>query len=253
MKELVNIQNRDGELFADSRDVAKVLGVDHKSFREMLEGKSPDIGQPRFETALGKSLPQGGFGNGEKYLLLSERQALISITFVRNSEEAVKAKIALVDAFLAMHQRLQEQAEFYYLPPEHEVVRTSLAITFNLLRPALSGKVVLMRKAFTAAKLLTAALPDYVDEPLSKSATELLGLHGLKMSTIMFNRRLEELGILELKSRPSVRKGVWKKFWCLTDKGKAYGKNLISDRNPRETQPHYFEDRFEELANLVTK
>jgi hypothetical protein len=39
----------------------------------------------------------------------------------------------------------------------------------------------------------------------------------------------------------------------VTEKGMAYGKNLTSPQCPRETQPHWYVDRFLELAGLVGK
>ena len=42
-------------------------------------------------------------------------------------------------------------------------------------------------------------------------------------------------------------------FWGVTDKGLKYGKNLTSPQCPRETQPHWYVDRFLELAALVGK
>ncbi|MNE73519.1 hypothetical protein D3C80_1695370 [compost metagenome] len=42
-------------------------------------------------------------------------------------------------------------------------------------------------------------------------------------------------------------------FWSITDKGLRYGKNLTSPQSPRETQPHWYVDRFLELADLIGK
>ena len=30
-----------------------------------------------------------------------------------------------------------------------------------------------------------------------------------------------------------------------------YGKNLINPKNPKEVQPHYYEDKFSELLKIV--
>ena len=37
------------------------------------------------------------------------------------------------------------------------------------------------------------------------------------------------------------------------DKGLRFGKNLTSPQSPRETQPHWYVERFAELAELVGK
>ncbi|MDA6141242.1 KilA-N domain-containing protein, partial [Escherichia coli] len=79
------------------------------------------------------------------------------------------------------------------------------------------------------------------------SLTELLKEHDIKLSTAKANTKLIELGLLEIKERPSGKGGV-KEFKSLTDKGLEYGKNLISPNNSKETQPHYYPSKFMELS-----
>ena len=82
----------------------------------------------------------------------------------------------------------------------------------------------------------------------TKSAAELLEIHGVGLSSIAFNRLLVQHGFLEERERPSSRGGV-KKFKVCTDL--EYGKNLTSPNNPRETQPHWYVGKFAELLDLV--
>lgn len=105
---------------------------------------------------------------------------------------------------------------------------------------------------------VTGLLPHYaVDAPATaeagsseetKSAAELLMLHGVGLSAQAFNRLLMQQGFLEERERPS-SKGGTKKFKVCTDL--AYGKNLTSPNNPRETQPHWYVSKFAELLDLV--
>lgn len=105
---------------------------------------------------------------------------------------------------------------------------------------------------------VTGLLPAYsVDAPANaaggsseetKSAAELLEIHGVGLSAIAFNRLLVEHGFLEERERPS-SKGGMKKFKVCTDM--EYGKNLTSPNNPRETQPHWYVGKFAELLDLV--
>ncbi|HHH0628087.1 TPA: KilA-N domain-containing protein [Yersinia enterocolitica] len=72
-------------------------------------------------------------------------------------------------------------------------------------------------------------------------------------ATVAFGR-LSELGIVERRSRPSTSpkaKGGLKYFWSVTSKGLLYGKNIISPGNPRETQPHFYESKVDELIKLM--
>ena len=96
----------DGAPLADSRNVAAVLGVEHESITRLVYSRSEDLGTIRFEIGTSK-MPDGRVNpKPEKYALLTKRQCLLLITFVRNSEEAVKAKVALIDAFEAMEKAL---------------------------------------------------------------------------------------------------------------------------------------------------
>lgn len=67
-------------------------------------------------------------------------------------------------------------------------------------------------------------------------------------------QRLLSLGIVERRSRPSnsakARNGE-KQFWSITLKGLQYGKNITSPNNPRETQPHFYESKVQELLRLM--
>ncbi len=96
----------------------------------------------------------------------------------------------------------------------------------------------------------TAFLPDYTEENLTRSLTELLKEHGAGISAVKANTVLVALGILEEQTRPG-SKGITHKFRVLTEAGQKYGKNLISPQNERETQPHYYVATFPALLDLI--
>lgn len=137
-----------------------------------------------------------------------------------------------------------------------------LARILNLNGSSLVGAMKRTVKANYPA--LLPMIPDYaIDAPVVAgqegaqssevcfSLTELLKRSGVKISAIKANKRLLELGILEEKERPS-SKGVTKKFKCITKSGLNYGKNVVSEQNPRETQPQWFESKFDELLTLLS-
>lgn len=65
---------------------------------------------------------------------------------------------------------------------------------------------------------------------------------------------LARLGIVERRTRPSTSAKALngeKQFWTVTTKGLAFGKNITSPNNPRETQPHFFESKVSELIRLM--
>ena len=97
----------------------------------------------------------------------------------------------------------------------------------------------------------TGYLPDYVpSKGILKSATELLKENNVEMSTMKFNKRLVELGILKECERKSTKdKNKVKKFKNLVDT--KWGENEVNPKRPNETQPLYYEGKFKELLSLV--
>ncbi|QHA85562.1 MULTISPECIES: KilA-N domain-containing protein [Serratia] len=86
------------------------------------------------------------------------------------------------------------------------------------------------------------------------SLSAILKEHAIPVSPQEAYRRLEEIGIVEHRSRNSTSrkaKGGVKKFWAVTSKGLAYGKNITNPGNPRETQPHFYDSRSPELIKLM--
>lgn len=75
----------------DHRDVLKLV----KQYQAEFEEFNP----LRFETALGKKLPQGGYGQETEYAILSEDQATYLITLFTNTAIVRKFKRDLVKAF----------------------------------------------------------------------------------------------------------------------------------------------------------
>ncbi|MEF9874731.1 MAG: Rha family transcriptional regulator [Glutamicibacter sp.] len=81
------------------------------------------------------------------------------------------------------------------------------------------------------------------------SLKSLLLEHKTGLSAMKVYPLLEKAGLAEHLSRPS-SKGV-KKFWCLTEAGQLFGKNLTSPANNRETQPHFYTSEFPQLLQVI--
>lgn len=122
-----------------------------------------------------------------------------------------------------------------------------------------SGKLGMMRVAIAHhAPHLLPALPGYaIDAPVKPgvaisgsseptfSATHMLKQHGVKLTATKFNHALQGAGVIGTQVRKSA--SGTKSFWAVTDKGLAFGKNVVSDKNPRETSPHWYESTFARL------
>lgn len=93
--------------------------------------------------------------------------------------------------------------------------------------------------------------PDYTpSHGILKSATELLKEAGLSISAQVFNQRAIQKGILcDIKRKSS--KGKDKHFKSITESGLPYGENQINPNNPKETQPLWYGEKFNELLMLL--
>ena len=100
------------------------------------------------------------------------------------------------------------------------------------------------------AKPFGLPLPEYVSSKgVHHSASELLKKHSVEMSVVKFNEKLMDKGFLV----ENTRKGASKlhKFKVITGKGLEYGENVVSPKNQNETQPHWYDEKFEELINII--
>jgi len=132
----------------------------------------------------------------------------------------------------------------------------------RLLKPAASCQMAMLTKIAQNNGLDPKFLPGYAVDAApdaaggssmpTKSATALLKDHGIRYAPAAFNRALAAKGFLkQLQRKNSKQETV--DFWSVTEKGMAFGKNLTNPQSPRETQPHWYVDRFLELAKLVGK
>lgn len=124
-------------------------------------------------------------------------------------------------------------------------VATWLIKTLNL-----NGTSKLML-AKSIADPLGLPTPDYTpSRGVVKSATELLKEAGLSISAQAFNQRAIQKGILcDVKRKSS--KGKDKHFKSITESGLPYGENQVNPNNPKETQPLWYKDKFNELLTLL--
>ena len=100
------------------------------------------------------------------------------------------------------------------------------------------------------ARPLGLPTPDYVpSRGVHHSASELLRKHNAGMSVIKFNELLRGKCFLA----ETMRKGKTRdhKYNFITAKGREYGENVVSPRSPNETQPHWYDEKFDELLSII--
>jgi hypothetical protein len=132
----------------------------------------------------------------------------------------------------------------------------------RLLKPSPSSQMFMLSKIAANNGLESTFLPGYAIDAApdatgggsmpTKAVTALIKDHGLPATAAAFNRALAAAGFLKNMQRKNSRQEMVD-FWSITEKGLRYGKNLTSPQSPRETQPHWYVDRFLELADLIGK
>lgn len=132
----------------------------------------------------------------------------------------------------------------------------------RLLRPSPSSQMAMLQRIAKNNGVDSSFLPGYAVDAApdatggssmpTASLTALLKQYDIKLSTSVYNTLLRDIGILEMRTRKT-SKGQDKAFWAITEKGLRFGKNLTSPASPRETQPHWYAERFADLHALVVQ
>lgn len=132
----------------------------------------------------------------------------------------------------------------------------------RLLKPAPSSQIMMLAKIAANNGLDAKFLPGYAVDAApdaaggssmpTKAITARIKDHAIASTGRAFNLALEVHGFIKVLQRKNSKQEMVD-FWSVTEKGMAYGKNLTSPQCPRETQPHWYVDRFLELAGLVGK
>jgi hypothetical protein len=133
-----------------------------------------------------------------------------------------------------------------------------LKTAIEILKLNEASKILMVSTLYKKLGLETSYLPKYSDENHTYSLSALLKKFKVGVSAKKLNQILISNGILEIKTRKSTKKELnengeeiekIRTFKSLTEKGLEFGKNLISPHNQLETQPHYFENKFQKLIN----
>lgn len=253
----------DGKITTTSNQVAEHFGKLHKNVLRAIQNMECSDGFRRLNFEPSSYVNEQG-KEQPCYRLTRDGFAFLAMGFT--GKEAAQWKEAYINAFNKMEAELLAKsgaAPSTDSPKAQQALSAdveALEAAARMLRISESGKLGMVRYAFQQkAPHLLGALPVYaVDAPEGAkvagsseptfSATHLLKERNAPITTARFNALLADKGIIEKRSRPS-SSGVNKDFWVVTNQ--YFGKNLTSPGNPRETQPHWYESRFDELLSTV--
>ena len=135
----------------------------------------------------------------------------------------------------------------------------AVGVAADVLRCSDSGRLAMLHKAASPWPLLQAVLPPYaIDAPTGKESEGSKSHAAIKdicqgiMSAVKANKALLKAGLLEQLERPSASapNGI-KTYKSVTAKGLKYGLNVTSQKNVRETQPHWYLETADELIEII--
>lgn len=113
MNGLLQLTEKGGEFFIDSRIVSEGLGIQHKNLiatvSKYISNIESHFGQVAFETETVQNT--AGAVNQVKFCLLSEAQALFIGTLSRNTEKVIEFKALVVKSFQAVRAQLTKVKE----------------------------------------------------------------------------------------------------------------------------------------------
>ena len=114
-----------------------------------------------------------------------------------------------------------------------------------------SSILYISKKIYKDCNIPTTYLPDYTtSKGILKSATELLRKYNIEISTRKFNKIMIDKGLLREVERKSTKDNTKiKKFKNLVNT--EFGENQVNPNNTKETQPMYYEEKFEELLKRL--
>lgn len=238
MDELIKITEHDGKRAVSARELHQFL-ENKRQFADWIKQRIDQYGfveNQDFEVIHNfVKKPEGGRPTTEYALSINMAKEL---SMVENNEKGRMARKYFIEC--------EKKANAPALDDFDKKLKTAswLASYLNLS----DASKLLIAQAI--AKPFGLPVPDYVSSKgVHHSASELLKKHSVGMSVVKFNEKLMEKGFLV----EATRKGINKlhKFKVISGKGLEFGENVVSAKNQNETQPHWYDEKFEELINII--
>lgn len=231
-----------------SSEISELVGSRHDNVKRTIERLVVDavIVQPPLEDGM-----QAANGVTQKnYVFQGEQGKRDSIVVVARLSPEFTAR--LVDRWMELERGTQTLQTVSSHQKQLDVVQVASV----MLEMCPAAKLLALQTVCKNNDIPTNILPSYAivttpgaDVQSSKPAhalTHLLEQHNLNITPIAVNKLLEAAGYLETKTREG-KSGQEKRYKSVTQKGLAYGYNMTSPQQQRQTQPYWFDDTFTEL------
>ena len=248
MKDLIKITTNDkGQQLVSARELHEFLEV-KKDFTDWFKYRVAQYGFEEnldFTTILGKST--GGRPSKDFAIKIEMAKEL---SMVENSEKGKEAR----KYFIECEKIAKGETNVNKYISEVDNAKAEMGLVreiADILNLNDSSKLQLLGNVLNNHNLPSNLLPTCTDSKgVLKSATELLKVYSPGISARKFNKIMLDKGLLREVERKSTKDNTKiKKFKNLVNT--EFGENQVNPNNPKETQPMYYEEKFEKLLKRL--
>lgn len=251
MKNLIPIQENNGKKAVNARDLHAFL-ESKQQFADWIKARIEkyDFIENQDYVVFHNSMNNSSGGRPQKEYALSINMAK-ELSMVEGNEKGKQARRYFIqcEEIATVKQVESKDPMAMNANTLYNLRMKAVAWTAKMLNLSEESK---LRMIQAVTEPLGLPSPNYVtSKGAMHSATYLLSQRKNPVNVIQFNLRMIANGYLEEKERPSRSKGT-AKFKCLTESGLEFGENKNSPNNALETQPHYYDDKFDELLGKLS-
>lgn len=244
-------------LTMSSREIATLTGKQHFHVKRDIERMISDLKED--PSNFGCTYLDGQNRTQTEYMLDREHTDCLLTGY------SAELRMKVIKRWRALEKAVQTGVPVEAIPDNSGKIKGELAIMecfTRLLNPSQSSQIMMLGKIAENNGLNAGFLPAYAVDAspdssggssmVTKPLTALLKQYCIDVPAAAFNWKLRDHGFIRQQSRVN-SKNQTVHFWSITDKGLRYGKNLTSPRQPRETQPHWYEETFADLLKIVVQ
>ena len=255
----MNIQIFDAnKLTMSSLEIAELTGKEHRNVMADIRKMFEELGQAAADFSATAFYQVNNATREREIFNLPKRESLI---LVSGYSAVLRARIIDRWQELESQQVAQKQQTLPALPIEADI--RGIGVIAEVMRLPDSGKLGMIRSYCQEnAPRIVPVLPAYaIDAPIvagtassgsSEPTAPITKIVAGITSAAKANQALHRAGLLEQKTRLS-RTGEEKLYWCVTELGLKYGKNVTHPNSPLETQPHWYVSKADEIVAIVQR
>ena len=245
---VVEIIEHDGKQAVDARELRQKLGNKRK-FADWMKQRIEQYGfveSQDFEVFHNIVKNSNGGRPSDEYALSLDMAK--ELCMIENNEQGRLFRKYFIEVEKAARAKYEEEQLDKKASEAFDIKLKWLNFLPGYLNLSDVSKLAMAKKI---AEPLGLPTPEYVSAPngAKHSATELLKTHGVDMSARRFNELAAAAGLLEQKERKGTAKVH--KFYSITDKGLPYGENDVNEKNANQTQPHWYDNKFGEVLEII--